>query len=241
MPVGAHDMPLYRPETPWEMFLTWLSRFENEIGGKARGRLKRVQGPRAVADFQTRLPGIGPGDVCLDLGANVGSFTAEMASRGCEVHSYEPDPTAWEALVKNVGHLPNVTLHNSAVAVTAGTFRLRRARSFADDPLGSTVMSSIVLTDPRRFQDDEGIDVDVRAFQDVIAGFGRRVALVKMDIEGAEFDILRLIFANPAAFDIDAIFCETHERDAYAEFREIDRMRRESDRLERPYINLYWP
>jgi hypothetical protein len=62
-----------------------------------------------------------------------------------------------------------------------------------------------------------------------------------MDIEGAEFDILRQVFADPAAFDIDAIFCETHERDAYAEFAEIDRMRRASEGLERPYVNLYWP
>jgi FkbM family methyltransferase len=234
-------MPFYRPKTPREAVLIWLTRFRNRIGRKARQMLKGVHGRRALAEFEDRLPQIGPGDLCLDLGANVGVFSQEMAARGCEVHAYEPDPMAWEHLMRNVGHLPNVTLHNCAVAATAGTFRLRRARDFADHPLEATTMSSIIMTDPQRFQDDDGIDVEVRAFRDVVAGFGRRVALVKMDIEGAEFDILREVFADPAAFDIDAIFCETHERDAYAEFSEIDRMRRASERLERPYINLYWP
>ena len=57
----------------------------------------------------------------------------------------------------------------------------------------------------------------------------------------AEFDILREVFADPAACDIDAIFCETHERESYPEFKEIDRMRRASETLTRPYVNLYWP
>lgn len=235
------EMPFYRPESSREAFLIWLSRFENRIGRKARRWLMRVNGPRAVADFEARLPAIGAGDICLDLGANVGLFTAEMAKRGCEVHAYEPDPMAFEELVKNVGHLPNVTLHNQAVAATAGTFRLRRSRHFAERPLASTTMSSIVLSNPRRYQEGESVEVTVLAFRDVIAGFGRPVALVKMDIEGAEFDILRQVFADPEAFDIDAIFCETHERESYPEFKEIDRMRRESETLVRPYVNLYWP
>ncbi len=234
-------MPLYRPQIAREAVLVWLSRFENRIGRKARRWLMRLHGPRAVAEFEARLPRIGVGDLCLDLGANVGLFTAEMAKRGCDVHAFEPDPMAFEHLVRNVGHLPNVTLHNQAVAATAGSFRLRRSRSFAEHPLALTTISSIVLSNPKRYQEEDGVDVEVLAFRDVITDFGRKIALVKMDIEGAEFDILRQVFADPTAFDIDAIFCETHERESYPEFREIDRMRRESEGLLRPYINLYWP
>lgn len=234
-------MPYYRPATPRQAALALLSRFETRLGRRARQALIAPYGRRAMADFETRLLLIKPGDLCLDLGANVGDFTRELATRGCDVHAYEPDPTAWERLVANVGALPNVTLHNCAVAATAGVFRLHRSREFAANPLEATVMSSIAFTDRERFQDDEAIDVEVRAFRDVVAGFGRRVALVKMDIEGAEFDILRQVFAKPADFDIDAIFCETHERHTRGEFREIDRMRRASASLARPYVNLYWP
>lgn len=234
-------MPHYAPETPWQAVLERLSRLENRIGRKARKWQMRIHGPRALREFDARLARIGPDDLCLDLGANVGTFTRSLAARGCEVHAYEPDPVAWAALVANTSGLPNVTLHNCAVGAVAGTFRLRRSRKFDGDPLGRTAMSSIAFSDPRRYRDDDGIDVEVRAFRDVVRGFGRRIALVKMDIEGAEFDILRQIFAAPAAFDIDSIFCETHERGNYAEFGEIDRMRRESAGLVRPYINLYWP
>lgn len=234
-------MPHYSPRSSGETVLDWLSRFENRIGRRARRELKKVHGPRAVADFEERLKLIEPGDLCLDMGANVGTFTRRMAEIGCEVHAYEPDPVAWEALAKNVGDLPNVTLHNCAVAAQAGVFRLYRSRKFARDPLGSTVMSSIAFSKPSRFQDSDGIDVEVRAFGDIVRGFGRRIALVKMDIEGAEFDILRQIFADPGAFDIDALYCETHERQSYPEFAEIDRMRLASAKIDRPHINLYWP
>lgn len=234
-------MPYYAPQTISEGVLVFLSRFRNRIGRKARKLLMRTYGPRAEADFATFLLGIGPGEICLDMGANVGSFTAEMAARGCEVHAYEPDPLAFAELKKAVGHLPNVTLHYCAVAAEAGRLRLYRARNFADNALAATTMSSIVLTGAKRYQDDDAIDVEVRAFRDVIRGFGRRIALVKMDIEGAEFDILRQIFAAPGDYDIDAIFCETHERQAIAEFPHIDAFRRASASLARPYINLYWP
>ena len=57
----------------------------------------------------------------------------------------------------------------------------------------------------------------------------------------AELGILRDIFADPAAYDIDAIFCETHEVFDAALAPEFDVMRRSSEALARPYLNLYWP
>ncbi len=233
-------MPLYRPQNISQSLLVWLAQFENKIGRKARRFLMRAYGPRALAAFEARLPSIGPNDICLDLGANVGDFTRLLAKTGAQVHAYEPDPLAFGLLQQNVGSLPNVTLHQAAVSVTSGTVRLRRSRKFAKRPVALTTMSSIVLKNPAKFADD-GIDVEMRAFRDVVQSFGRRIALVKMDIEGAEFDILRQIFATPADFDIDAIYCETHERESYPEFREIDRMRAQSETMAHPYVNLYWP
>ena len=235
------QLPQYKAQKPRETALIWLSQFRNAIGLSARRKLMRVHGPRAVAEFEARLPMLGPGDICLDLGANVGLFTQKMAATGCIVHAYEPDPFAWEVLQRNVSHLPNVTLHHCAVGAVAGTFRLHRSRDFADSPLEQTVMSSIALHDPKRYQSADGIDVEVRGFREIVGAFERPVALVKMDIEGAEFDILRQIFASPSDFDIDAIYCETHERVAHHEFGEIDRMHRESATMARPLVNLYWP
>jgi len=233
-------MPYYPPQTPYQRLLDRAKDLHNFIGRKARREMMHQYGPRAVAEFEARLKRVGPGDVCLDLGANLGVFTEKLAATGALVHAYEPDPYAFEIAQKRVGHLPNVILHNEAVAATSGTLTLRRSVKFARKPAAATGSSTIVFSNPKKF-DETGIPVTVRSFRDVLAGIGRPIAIVKMDIEGAEFDILRDIFAHPADFDIDALYCETHERSVYAEFAEIDRMRRASETMSRPHVNLYWP
>lgn len=233
-------MPYYAPQTMYQRLLDVAKDQHNFIGRKARRSMMQQYGPRAIADFEARLASVGPGDMCIDLGANLGVFTEKLARTGAWVHAFEPDPYAYDIAQKRVGHLPNVTLHNEAVAMTGGTLPMRRSVKFDRKPAAATGSSSIVFNNPKKFKADS-FDVTVRAFRDVMAGMGQPVAIVKMDIEGAEFDILRDIFAHPADFDIAALYCETHERSVYAEFAEIDRMRRESETLARPHINLYWP
>jgi FkbM family methyltransferase len=233
-------MPYYPPQTLYQRLLDRAKDQHNFIGRKARRSMMQQYGPRAIADFEARLARVGAGDVCLDLGANLGVFTEKLARTGATVHAFEPDPYAYDIAFKRVGHLPNVFLHPAAVAMTGGTLTMRRSVKFDRKPAAATGSSTIVFDNPKKFKSD-GFAVTVRAFRDVLAEIGRSVAIVKMDIEGAEFDILRDIFANPQAYDIDALYCETHERSVYAEFAEIDRMRRESEMLARPHINLYWP
>lgn len=251
-----------RAAAAWEEALSQLAPMRNRVGRAARRKLKELQHLRAkranearirdeealqrnkeqaLAEFAARLARIGPGDVCLDLGANVGEVTVQLAATGALVHAFEPDPLAWGVLVQNLGHLPNVRLHNAAVAADPGTYRLQRPARFAEDPLQWTTSSRIVPEGSDGFNDPQGIDVEVRAFSDIVAGIGSRVALVKMDIEGSEFAILRRIFADPGSFNIDAIFCETHERHGHASVAEVVMMRAAAARLDRPAINLYWP
>ncbi len=233
-------MPYYPPQTLYQRVLDWAKDQHNFIGRKARREMMGQYGPRAIADFEARLASVGPDDVCIDLGANLGVFTEKLARTGALVHAYEPDPYAFDIAFKRVGNLPNVVLHNEAVAMKGGTFTMRRSVKFDRKPAAATGSSTIVFDNPKKFK-SEGFDVTVRAFRDVLAMIARPIAIVKMDIEGAEFDILRDVFANPQDFDIAALYCETHERSVYPEFAEIDRMRKQSDSMAKPHVNLYWP
>ncbi len=71
-------------------------------------RLHAHRAPQAQALFDAALARLGLGDHCLDLGANVGSFTARMAETGATVHAFEPDRAAFEALSKCVEGMDNV-------------------------------------------------------------------------------------------------------------------------------------
>lgn len=231
-------MVTYRPETPMQRWLDALRHLPGPVGRAARRKLSRRYGPRAVADFEARMASVGAGDVLVDMGANVGDFTARLAATGATVHAWEPDPYAFDRLKARFADAPNVHLHNAAVAARAGRLRLARKAGFDTDPEKHSTASSIVFNGAGA---SDGIEVEVVSFADALARCGGRAKIVKMDIEGAEFDILEDIFRAPQDWAFDVLYVETHERQAIDKIPLIDALRQKAEGIARPVINLYWP
>ena len=227
-------------QTPLERLLSAATALPGGIGRSAGRKLVRRLKPRAWAkaraDFDLLLGKVGPDDVLLDLGANVGAFTEVMAASGAAVHAYEPDPYASAQLTSRVGSLPNVRLFNEAVSATSGQLTLTRHRDFQKDPALYSVGSSIYFTRAG----GEGVTVDVVSFDEALARCGKPAAIIKMDIEGAEFDILERVFSQPERYDFGALFVETHERSGDARCALVEAWRSKAETHAR-YINLFWP
>ena len=170
-----------------------------------------------------------PGDLVMDLGANMGVVTAVLAATGADVIAYEPDPFAFGALQQKFGDVPNVTLVNAAVGVGTGTVRLMRADNFGDNPEGASVKSTI-LDGGRRIDAENSVEVPLLDFpglvREKVAAHGE-IAFVKMDIEGAELDILEAMHRDALFENVRCLVAETHERkfkdlrDRYKALREV--------------------
>ena len=137
----------------------------------------------------------------IDIGANIGAFTIDVATRfpGVSVHTYEPDPDAFALLHDNVqanGLSSRVRTWNEAVAGAAGTLTLWRG----EGSIAATAYPS-GATGERRL-------VPAVTLQTAIERSGGRVALVKIDAEGAEADILEMAGLDLAS--IDRIVAEYH-------------------------------
>jgi FkbM family methyltransferase len=209
-------------------------------GYLCHSRTRAWREPAALAAFDAALATLGPGDICLDLGANVGLFTARMAATGAQVHAFEPDPLAHEALTRATAHLPNVTRHAAAIGVEDGTASLSRPHDFAADPLTRTTGSSLVRRG-RKMQPGAGLSVPVTGLFGFLDGLPRPAALIKMDIEGAEWAILDQIMQGRGAGRFDRLFVETHERfDTWALMPRLRRALAFAARTPHPEINLYW-
>jgi FkbM family methyltransferase len=144
-----------------------------------------------------------PGDVVLDLGANIGMFAlfVNWLCPGVRVHSFEPMPPTRERLEANVraNNLGDrVTVHPVAVSDRIGTLTLH---------LGGTAGHSSVVASAFA----GGREVAVPCI-DLAAAFDRagpRVALLKIDTEGAEVDILAGV--RPGALDrVERVVVEYH-------------------------------
>jgi FkbM family methyltransferase len=226
--------------SPFQRLLFALSAKPGRVGASAARKLKRRRKRQSLLDFEVRLASLTASDICLDLGANMGVYTEKLALTGAEVHAYEPDPHCFAALQAKFADWPGVHLHNAAVARSAGVATLRRTLNFQRAPDSESQGSSIARQDSAMHQQD-GMLVETRAFADVVNGFDRPVAIVKMDIEGSEFEILEDILKAPDQFRIGALFVETHERhfpDRFAMLHEL-RGLNFSDALPFP-IDTFW-
>lgn len=69
---------------------------------------------------------VSDGDVILDIGANMGWYSINLAltHRSAKIHAFEPIPTTYHWLEKNVGinGLNNVEIHNFGLSNKVGTF-----------------------------------------------------------------------------------------------------------------------
>jgi FkbM family methyltransferase len=116
----------------------------------------------------------------VDLGANAGVTVRYFAQLypGARIIGYEPDPTTFETCRRNVRGLPNVEVRNAAVGTEDGPILLRRARgaSWATSAYGEGDGEAFTAPQVRLDQIIEELGV---------------VELLKLDIEGAEWPVLR--------------------------------------------------
>jgi FkbM family methyltransferase len=121
-----------------------------------------------------------PGDVFIDVGANVGYFTrlaADLVGRDGRVYAFEPEPDNFSALVSNARRYQNVYAIPAAVGDHDGLHKLFLNAS-------SGCHSVVVLSDRFRWTPTVCFDTFAEA-----VGL-TSIALVKIDAEGAEPAVL---------------------------------------------------
>lgn len=134
----------------------------------------------------------------IDLGANVGYSTLYFLHHfpHCHIIAFEPHPEHAAQVFRNLqldGSLDRVELHNKAAGASQRVMRLTNATS------------SSTLTD--RIGADT-LPVEVLDVFPMLSG--RRIDILKMDVEGGEYEILA--DNRFAMLDIGAVVMEWHSR-----------------------------
>lgn len=141
--------------------------------------------------------------IAVDIGANEGYWSLQLARYAKDVHAFEPNPICLAQLRRA---LPgSVTLHPVALSDSSGTRKLR----FDPNNTGiGTIETGNPLTENVGIKQIETKDVTTTCLDDF--GFSN-VALIKIDVEGHEEAVLR-----GAAATIErsrpTVICEIEER-----------------------------
>lgn len=125
------------------------------------------------------------GDLFVDVGANIGSFTAAARAVGAETISVEPQPILQKTLKKNAGK-------GEVHAVGAGTSeeRLTVHEAYMRHPRRGTIMANLGGNDLKGTMGrrKSEIEVEVRTLDSIIGT--RNPKVIKVDVEGMEADVL---------------------------------------------------
>lgn len=119
-----------------------------------------------------------PGDLFVDVGANVGSYAIWAGELGADVIALEPAADTFALLLENIAlNDYRVEAIEAAAGAVCGTARF------------TTGLDSVNRLDPRGCVEAPAVMVDMVTVDSVIGD--RSVAGMKVDVEGYEIDVLR--------------------------------------------------
>lgn len=180
------------------------------------------------------------GMTCIDLGANVGEYTRMMASVAKRVIAFEPDPWTLDVLHANIADLENVTIENVAAGTCEGRVPLYRHVQFEENPVLHSESSSLVAS-KCNVTEEGAIEVSQIDFIAYLERLNEDIGTIKMDIEGAEVDLLEALLDRPEIMQrISYIFVETHESRIPGHERRVKLLQDRVQEIQWPNINLYW-
>ncbi len=182
-------------------------------------RCRKQQNPQTAflhMDLNSRLNEllshieIGPDNIMIDCGANVGVVTQAFADLRATVYSFEPNPYAFNRLRDRFQSVQNVTCFQKAVLDRTTVIRLYLHEHAQQDQVvwstGSSIIEEKNNVDPKTFVDVEAIDLS-----QFVLDLKTSITLLKMDIEGAEYATLTKLINTGAYAKIEHIVVETHE------------------------------
>ena len=130
--------------------------------------------------------------IVLDCGANVGRITSYLSLTGAKIYAFEPDPIAFKILTNRCKHKENITCINKGVWDKNAIIQLYRHHEMKKSEPAFTVGSSIIV-DKKNVDSTLSFDVEVIDLLSFIHGLNQKIDLIKMDVEGAEIEILKRI------------------------------------------------
>ena len=215
-----------------------LGKIPGDKGRYYRRKHLRLLAPEAREQFNAAIAKA-DGGLCIDLGANVGTYTRAMALHAGKVVAFEPDPWTVQRLRDNCSDLENVEIMEAAAGTEDGTIELFRTPDFDADPEQQSLSSS-VISSKLNVDSENGITVPAINCIRFLRELDGKVAVLKIDIEGAEVPLLETLFDDPVLQKIDNIFVETHESRVPDLSARSEALRRRARKIPHPAINMNW-
>lgn len=152
--------------------------------------LRCVESELAADSYKFNDVTVEPGDVILDIGAHVGVFSIYAAKKWPEarVIAYEPSPTNYARLIRNIeaAGVTNIEPHNLAVTADGRDIELSYERSNSGGASALRKVNGHLIEKAK----STTLDTIIDELSGPFLGEIKRVRFLKIDCEGAEHSVL---------------------------------------------------
>lgn len=194
--VGPGELSMRADESEIEMFVRWhLYR-----------RWKQDQGRASIYDFRRYIKSAPAGALALDCGANVGHVTKIMLDAGMHVIAFEPDRNSFARLRQRFRQNPRVTLIDKAIGASNRTVPF-----FHEMRKGTVYSEGSSIQQMGHHAPGSVYDVEVIDIVEFIGGLADPIHLMKIDIEGAEAEVLEALLDAKLLGGIGQVYAELHD------------------------------
>ncbi len=195
---------MFKAPSFWKRVLPDTYDYYQFEGGKIYLKLKeswpmmaQISGNWEAQKLEFLREHVRPDTVFVDIGGAQGYFSllaAHFAGDQGSVHIFEPHPTNADCIRKSIAAngYQSITVHEMALGAESGTIDLQVGQM--------SFFHSIKTTNPNN--SSESVSVPLRRADDVFAEAGvSHIDIMKIDVEGAELDVLagmpNTLAANP--------------------------------------------
>ncbi len=155
--------------------------------------ISNVLGRRKLLRFYSQY--VNKGDLCFDIGANIGNRIGVFLKLGATVVAVEPQNSCMRKLLKKYGNNNNVFLVHKALGAREGKEDLILSNSHTVSSMSKEWIdcvrdSDMFFTSTSAFQWQENVSVPVTTLDKLIRKYGSP-AVCKIDVEGFEYQVIK--------------------------------------------------
>ncbi len=175
--------------------------------------------------FRDIFKAVDSNSVVIDCGANVGDISLRFAEKGAAVYAFEPNPYAYDILSKRLKPFDNAICINKGVWTAETTMKLffHQHAEVQDEAFWS--FGSSLIQGKSNVDKDRWVEVKVIDLTEFIESLDTKINLLKIDIEGAECEVLEKLIEKEQHKKIDLIVVGTHDRKIPGQRQKTDKIR----------------
>jgi FkbM family methyltransferase len=145
--------------------------------------------------------------VVVDIGSNFGEVIRALTDTGCRIYSFEPHPLFYNILKEEYSDRERVFLFDSAV----WTCNQKRNFYFKNSPTSLNGGATLMAEKSNILNLNLNVKVTCLDIAEVVDAL-EFVDVLKMDVEGAEYELLDRLYETGVYKKVKSIYFEDHSR-----------------------------